>query len=57
MKTLYTPVLALALLGWFAPSAMAQERIPVTQCATSLVQVSQPRSGLEAEPPDLGGEG
>lgn len=30
MKTLYTPVLALALLGWFAPSAMAQERIPVT---------------------------
>ena len=29
----------------------------LTQCATSLVQVSQPRSGLEAEPPDLGGEG
>lgn len=30
MKTLYTPLLALVLLGWFAPSAMAQERIPVT---------------------------
>ena len=39
------------------PSWPRSKSSPLTQCATSLVQVSQPRSGLEAEPPDLGGEG